>query len=165
MSRTSLVIPPSTVNKQRLLSKLDQAWAALKESYAGVSDSRMTEPGATGDWSVKDILAHVTTWEGEALKHLPFIMAGGRPPRYVRYGGIDTFNATMMKEKRGLSLAEVLRQLDDTHGRLIAFVGRTPEGQFTRDTRFRRRLRLDTYGHYPEHAETIRKWREQRRGE
>jgi hypothetical protein len=114
---------------------------------------------------VKDILAHVTTWEGEALKHLPLIMAGGRPPRYVRYGGIDAFNATMMKEKRGLSLAEVLRQLDDTHGRLIDFVERTPEAQFTRDTRFRRRLRLDTYGHYPEHAETIRKWREQQRGE
>jgi hypothetical protein len=50
--------------KQRLLKALDTAWAALKESYAGLSDSRLTMPGVTGDWSVKDILAHVTTWEG-----------------------------------------------------------------------------------------------------
>jgi len=113
----------------------------------------------TGDWSVKDILAHVTTWEGEALTHLPLIIAGGRPPRYVTYGGIDAFNAKMTEGKRGLSLPEVLRQLDDTHGRLIDFVERTPEAQFASDTRFRRRLRLDTYAHYPQHAEAIRHWR------
>jgi DinB superfamily len=153
------------VDRQRLLRRLDKAWATLRESYVGLSDSQLTEPGVTSDWSVKDILAHVTTWEGEALKHLPLIIAGGRPPRYVRYGGIDAFNAKTTEEKRGLSLPEVLRQLDDTHGRLIDFVQRTPEAQFTRDTRFRRRLRLDTYSHYPKHAEAIREWREQRLGE
>jgi hypothetical protein len=153
------------VDRQRLLRRLDKAWAALTESYVGLSDSQLTEPGVTGDWSVKDILAHVTTWEGEALKHLPLIIAGGRPPRYVRYGGIDAFNAKTTEEKRGLSLPEVLRQLDDTHGHLIDFVQRMPEAQFTRDTRFRRRLRLDTYSHYPKHAEAIRKWPEQRLGE
>jgi hypothetical protein len=46
------------------------------------------EPGAIGEWSIKDILAHVTIWEKEALKHLPLIIAGGRPPRYVTYGGM-----------------------------------------------------------------------------
>jgi hypothetical protein len=150
------------MDRHGLLRRLDKAWAALKESYAGLSDSRLIEPGVTGDWSVKDILAHVTTWEGEALKYLPLIIAGGHPPRYVTYGGIDAFNAKMTEEKRGLLLADVLRQLDDTHGRLIDFVERTPEAQFTRDTRFRRRLRLDTYSHYPEHAEAIRKWRKHR---
>ena len=30
----------------------------------------------------------------------------------------------------------------------------------TRETRFRRRLRLDTYSHYPKHARAIREWRE-----
>ena len=153
------------MDKQPLLRRLDRAWAALKESYAGLSEPRLGEPGVTGDWSVKDVLAHVTTWEGEALRHLPLILAGGRQPRYVRYGGIDAFNAKMTEEKRGLSLSEVLRQLKDTHGHLIDFVRRTPEAQFTRDTRFRRRLRLDTYSHYPQHAAAIRAWREQRLGE
>jgi hypothetical protein len=150
------------LDRQGLLRRLDTAWAALKESYAGLSDARLIEPGVTGDWTVKDILAHVTTWEGEALEYLPLIIAGGRPPRYVRYGGIDAFNAKMTEEKRGLSLAEVLRQLEDTHDRLIDFVLRTPDALFTHDTRFRRRLRLDTYSHYPQHAEAIRQWRKQR---
>lgn len=147
---------------KRLLKRLDAAWSAFNESYAGLPDSRLLEPGVVDDWSVKDILAHVTIWEEEALTHLPLIIAGGRPPRYVTYGGIDAFNDQMTARQRGLTLAEVRRQLDDTHRRLIDFIQSAPAGQFSRETRARRRLRLDTYGHYPLHAEMIRAWREQR---
>ena len=149
------------MDKQQLLKQLDKAWGAIKESYAGLSDALMTEPGVTGDWSVKDILAHVTTWEEEALKYLPLIVEGGRPPRYsVKYGGINAFNAQMTQQKRGLSLSDVLKQLDETHRRLIEYIHQAPEEQFTSETRFRRRLRLDTYSHYPKHAKAIRQWRE-----
>ena len=153
------------MNRQQLLKQLDTAWTAFKESYAGLSDSQLTEPGVTGDWSVKDIIANVTWWEEEALKHLPLIIKGGRPPRYsIQYGGIDAFNAQMTEQKRGLSLSDVLRQLDETHRRLIDYVHSAPEEQFTRETRFRRRLRLDTYSHYPKHAQVIRAWRERSAG-
>ena len=68
----------------------------------------MMEPGVTGAWSVRDTLAHVTSWEEEALKHLPLILKGGTPPRYsVHHGGIDAFNARMTEQKRNLSLSEV----------------------------------------------------------
>ena len=151
------------MDRSQLLKRLDKAWEALKASYAGLSDAELTGPGVTGDWSVKDIIAHVTWWEEEALTHLTLILAGGRPPRYsVKYGGIDAFNAQMAEQKRKLSLSEVLRERDDTHRRLIDFIGSVPEEQIARETRFRRRLRLDTYGHYPKHAEAIRKWRERR---
>ncbi|HXF63616.1 MAG TPA: DinB family protein [Caldilineaceae bacterium] len=153
------------MNREQLLNRLDKAWIALKESYAGLSEAQLTEPGVTGDWSVKDILAHITTWEEEALKHLPLILQGGTPPRYsAQYGGLDAFNALMAAQKRDLSLADVLGQLDETHRRLIAYVQHAPEEQFTRETRFRRRLRLDTYSHYPIHARAIRAWRARRTG-
>jgi hypothetical protein len=87
----------------KLLNSVETAWVSFEEAYAGLPDALLIEPGVGGDWSVKDILAHVTTWEEEALTHLPLIMAGGR-----------------------------------------------------------RRLRLDTYGHYPTHAEAIREWRGRR---
>ena len=149
------------MNRQQLLQKLDNAWAEIKESYAGLSDSQLTEPGVVGDWSVKDILAHVTWWEQEALKHLPLIIKEGRPPRYsTQYGGIDAFNALMIEQKRDLSLADVLQQQDEIHRQLIAYIQSVPEEQFTRETRFRHRLRLDTYSHYPKHAKAIRDWRE-----
>ena len=108
------------MKKQQLLDKLNLAWDDLRQSYAGLSEAHLTQPGVIAEgWSVKDILAHVTTWEQEALKYLPLILQGKRPPRYKdQYGGIDAFNAQMSAQKQKLSLTEVLRQLDDTHRRL-----------------------------------------------
>jgi hypothetical protein len=150
------------MKRQQLLDKLDNAWADLRDSFAGLSDAQMTQPGVTEEWSVKDILAHVTTWEEEALTHLPHILEGTRPPRYsTLYGGIDAFNALRTEEKRALALGEVLRQFEDVHRRLVEYIAQAPEEQFTTETRFRRRIRLDTYSHYPHHAQAIRAWRAQ----
>lgn len=91
------------------------------------------------------------------------ILEGGRPPRYsVTYGGIDAFNALTTEQKKGLSLLDVRRQLDDTHRRLVEVIERVSEDDLIRETRFSRRLRLDTYSHYPKHTAAIRKWRDQR---
>ncbi len=148
---------------EKLLTRLDTAWTAFKESYAGLTETQLLEPGVTGDWSVRDIIAHVTTWEEEALKHLPLIIAGGRPPRYsTAYGGIDAFNAQTTERKRDLSLADVRRQQEETHRRLVDFIQSAPADQFMRETRARHRLRLDAYGHYPLHTAAIREWRERR---
>jgi len=149
--------------RERLLARLDEAWAALKASYAGLSETELVEPGVAGEWSVRDVLAHVTAWEEEALEHLPTILEGGTPPRYsARYGGIDAFNSQAAERKRHLSLTEVQEQLDGTHRRLIELIRAAPEHQLVGETRFRRRLRLDTYRHYAPHAEGIRRWRNQR---
>ncbi len=151
------------MNRSQLLRRLDDAWKALQESYAGLSESEMTEVGVTRAWSVKDIIAHVTWWEEEALKYLPVIVEGARPPRYsLVYGGINAFNAQKAAEKKHLSVGGVLRERDETHARLIEYVQSVPEEYLQGDTRFRRRLRLDTYSHYSGHTEAIRKWRQRR---
>lgn len=152
------------MTRAQLLKKIEKAWVDLKDSYENLPEADMLEPGVTGNWSVRDIIAHVTSWEEEALKHLPDIVKGRRPPRYsVTYGGIDAFNAQTMKKWRDLSLSEVLKRRDDIHRRLIAYVQGVPESLIIQETRFRRRLRLDTYGHYPKHTEAIREWQSHRR--
>jgi DinB superfamily len=149
------------VDRNRFLDRLDAAWRDLLDSYADLADADLLTPGVTGAWSVRDIVAHVTVWEEEALKHLPRILEGGRPPRYsVAYGGIDAFNALMTGRLRELTLPEVLARRDDVHRRLVAYLESVPEEQLVRETRFRRRLRFDTFGHYPKHAAGIRAWRE-----
>jgi hypothetical protein len=148
------------MDRSGLLRQLDKAWVAFTGSYLGLSDAQLVAGGVVGDWSVRDVIAHVTTWEEEALKHLPLILKGGRAPRYsVSYGGINAFNRLMTERKEGLSISEVLREQEEIHRRLVGFVLGAPEELFVRETRFRRRLRLDTYSHYPKHTEAIRKWR------
>jgi hypothetical protein len=148
------------LDRQKALQRLEKAWQDFQESYAGLSDSLLIEPGVTKAWSVRDILAHVTTWEEEALKHLPLVLQGGRPPRYsTTYGGIDAFNALTTERKKHLSLRQVLQEQRATHRRLIEYLESVPSAEFTSETRFRHRLRLDTYAHYPKHAQAIRIWR------
>ena len=149
------------MKKEQFLKNLDQAWTAFQESYAGLTEAQMVASGVTGEWSVKDILAHVSVWEAESLQHLPLILLGERPPRYsTLYGGIDAFNALMTEQWRQRSLAEVQARLEDTHRKLLAYLESVPEEQFTKETRFRRRLGWDTYKHYPLHTQAIAEWRQ-----
>ena len=148
------------MNTKQVLERLDAAWADFEASYSGLSESQLTIPGVIKPWSVRDVIAHVSWWDEEALKHLPDIREGRRPPRYsVTYGGIDAFNALMTEKWRKLSVAEVLREHGDVHRRLREYVQTVPDELFASETRFRRRLRLDTYSHYPKHTKAILSWR------
>jgi hypothetical protein len=53
-----------------------------------------------------------------------------------------------------------MQQQEAVHRQLVEYLQSVPEEQFARETRFRHRLRLDTYSHYPEHTRAIREWRE-----
>jgi hypothetical protein len=151
------------MSRARLLKSFEERWNDLLAAYAGLSEAEMTAPGVVGNWSVKDLIAHVSAWEEESLKHVPAILAGRRTPRYSAvYGGIDAFNATSVARDQDLPLAEVLGRRDRTHRRLLALIARLPDDALAGETRVRRRLRLDAYGHYPRHAGAIRRWRELR---
>jgi hypothetical protein len=146
--------------RQRLLRQLEHAWSDFQNSYQGLSDTELFATGVTVFWSVRDIIAHVTTWEEEALKHLPLILRGERPPKYLgTYGGIDAFNAQATESKKELPWPEVLRQQASVHRQLIDLVENVSDEHLNSRTRFRNRLRLDTYRHYRIHAAAIQKWR------
>lgn len=149
------------MKKQHILDKLEQAWVALNDSFTGLNTEQLIQPGVTENWSVKDILAHVSWWEEESLKHLPIILRGERPARYsVLYGGIDAFNALMTQQWRGYSFEEVRERAEATHYKLIAYLQSVPDEQFKTETRFWRRLGWDTYKHYPLHTQAILEWRD-----
>jgi hypothetical protein len=148
------------MKKEQLLDQLDTAWNDFEISFTGLTNEQLLIPNVTGQWSVRDIIAHVTWWEEETLKHLPVIREGGRTVRYsIAYGGIDAFNALMTAKRRHLSLEQVLRQHRDVHAQLTEYVRDAPEELIKRESRFRRRLRFDTYGHYPVHSNAVRAWR------
>lgn len=144
------------MNRDQLLRRIESRWAAFNQATAGLRDDALQEPGVVGEWSVKDLIAHVAAWEEETLEALPVIMEGERPPRY---GDVDAFNARLNEANSRLSLDEARRALETSHQRLLSFLADVPERWYATETRFRHRLRLDTWGHYPEHTEAILAWR------
>ncbi len=146
-----------------MLDRIDSAWRDFEQSYAGLPDAGLLVHGVVDGWSVRDILAHVAVWDAYALTALPGILETGEHPRYdYQDEPIDTFNARMTREKRGLSLDEVRAELGETHARLLAYLRSVPPDDITVNTPFRERLGADTWDHYPEHAAAIRAWREER---
>ncbi|MFC1995652.1 DinB family protein [Chloroflexota bacterium] len=148
-----------TMKKERLLTKIEDGWMTFIESFAGLTDDMLMESGAVGQWSVRDVLAHISTWEEEAIKVFPLILDGKPLPLYRQCGGIDAFNAREQERKRYLSLEQVKDELAVTHQRLIQILAETPESVFSLNKRLDKRFRYDTYGHYREHADQIIKWR------
>ena len=149
------------MHKERLFQRINDSWGALQDAIAGLSDDQLLTPGVTGHWSVRDLLAHVATWEEEALHALPIIVEGGRLPKYSSQGGIDAFNARGQEGKRDSSLNQLRQEMAGTHQRLLAYVQRVPESAYAAEGRWLKRLRLDAYGHWRQHTEQILKWREE----
>jgi uncharacterized protein (TIGR03083 family) len=144
-------------NTARALAALDREWRALLDAIASVPDGALTAPGVVEGWSVRDLIGHVSTWEREFLKAMSAVLDGGRLPTYRQtYGSIDAFNAQEHERNAALPLAELRRQMDETHAALLAALQGVPDEALSSKSRLRRRLRLDTYGHYREHAAQIR---------
>ena len=151
------------MNQTQLLKRLDERWQEFLASFAGLPDDTLLVPGVTGEWSVRNLTSHVTTWEEEALKALPLILEGKPLPRYASIGGIDAFNAREQERKSSMSLDRVNRDMEATHGRLVDFLKQVPPVAYASQGRFVKRLRLDTYGHYREHTAQILSWRKSQR--
>lgn len=146
-----------------ILNRIHAAYRAFTSSFDGLSEAQMLEPGVVGSWSVRDLVAHVSTWEQECLQALAVIRRGERLPRYRDlYGGINAFNKLMTERKAGLALPEVLAQAAQVHADLLAAVRSLSEAEAGSNTRVYKRLRVDTWEHYPEHTQAIRAWREAR---
>ena len=147
------------MNREQLIERVDGRWRSFVQAARGLPADVLSAPGAVGDWSAKDLMGHLAVWEEESVTALRLIAEGRRPPRYARFGGIDAFNDLKWLEFRDLPLAEIQRWSQESHRRLLDYLAGVPEELFATETRFRHRLRLDTYGHYPEHTGHILAWR------
>lgn len=144
------------------LNEIATAWEDFHASCAGLDDEQLLKPGVAGDWSVRDILAHVAVWDDEALRALPEIAAGRREEAYGGPEDVDAFNARKTEELRGMPLDEVRDLMDNSHRQLLDYLqGLAPVGiAAENEATFRERLAGDTWMHYPEHAASIRSFRE-----
>jgi hypothetical protein len=95
----------------------------------GLSEAQLTRPGTIGggDWSAKDLIGHLATWEEVALRTLrefqmgemPWIERDGGPFAAPATGRVDAFNARTIAEKQRQPLAKVLARAGHTHRELI----------------------------------------------
>jgi hypothetical protein len=83
--------------------------------------------GACGIWSVKDIIAHLASYEHMLVEVLGSFLEGGPTPTLEKMGaGLEQFNAEEVAARRDRSMAEVLAEFNDVHAQTMALAARIP---------------------------------------
>ncbi len=123
---------PPVETKAQLIAKVRASRAALEKVVAKADPEAMTRPGVCGEWSGKDVLAHVAHWQELHLGWWAALQRGETPevPAHGyswERGDVDRLNQQIYLEHCDQSLDEVLGYLRETFERFVSVIEETPE--------------------------------------
>jgi uncharacterized protein (TIGR03083 family) len=116
---------PRPNSQADLTAQSRRAWEALQAETGPLSAAEMTAPGTVGEWSVKDVLAHLTAWQQMVLG---WYAAGkrGETPRTPSdkhtWAQIPALNQDIYEAHRDQPLDEVRAELAASHRQAMSLV-------------------------------------------
>lgn len=99
------------------------------QTIEGFPETAWETAGACGVWSVKDIIAHLASYECVLEEVLATFMGGphSSTPYLTRYTDPGSqFNDTEVEQRKNKGIRAVLEELNDTHAQVMSMVGRIP---------------------------------------
>jgi hypothetical protein len=157
---------PEPSSKSELIQAMLDARAKLDSLIERIPRSTMALPGASHEWSVKDIVAHINSYDRWLA--LGLALRGQKPPDSWLEGiPLDQFNHRLFLENRNLPLDEVLRQSQDLWYHILQETQALPEGYLFSErsvegfpNKFRPcdMLKSESYGHYRDHVPALTSW-------
>ena len=98
-------------SKAQLLKDIQTERRRLEKNLAKLSEGELIEPGVTGSWSVKDLLAHLSAWE-QLFLHWCSSGEGAPssevPPVGMSRHAIAALNQAIFERNRGRPLEDVV---------------------------------------------------------
>jgi hypothetical protein len=145
-----------------------ESWDAL---LAEVGEERMLVPGPMGEWSFKDLIAHLMGWRERGLQRLEAAAQGQPepPPAWPAHlESDDEINAWIHEANRDRPLADVVADSRRSYARLAEIVRSLPDEALTDPASFpwlegqalgEAIVDGAWFGHlHEEHEPTIRQW-------
>jgi hypothetical protein len=153
--------------KANVIEELRAARAALLQAIEGLTDDQMMRVGAVGLWSVKDVLAHLVSWEAELVTALAQLEQH-RVPHIVEIDDIDEWNDEQYHVNAPRPLDGVLQDFYGVHRHLVQTVESLDDRVLDNNRLFpwmegeplSYLIAENAAWHEEEHAEDIRAWRE-----
>src|SRR5215207_5759711 len=106
------------------LAELGRTRAELLAAISGLDEAALDRKGVVGDWSIKNVLAHIAAWEAWVVEALPARVSTGVTPKDFRQRAEDEdrFNAEEVAEREELTPDEQLMELERTRAELLAYL-------------------------------------------
>jgi len=164
-----VILVEDQISKQEMLDLIDSEWEALEAVVEQLSEEKMTGSRVEGNWSVKDILGHITAWEKRMVQWLEESLRGEvpqRPAPGMTWDDLDRLNEQIYLENEDKALDEVLREFRGFHQESLRAVEAMEERDLLDPERFEWRdgdpiwhmVAANTWWHYKEHREAITSW-------
>ena len=118
------------MNKSELLHWLQEEYGQWEALLEQIGPARLEQPGVNGDWSMKDIVAHLTGWNRRLAANLGEAARGEPeppPPWPVHLQTDDEINAWIYESYRERSLQEVLEESRQVFQQILAIVESLPD--------------------------------------
>ena len=117
-----MTTPPADAGKRALIDGLRAARQAVRDALSAVPPDRYADP-VLDEWSILDLLAHLSGWDYTILKAAREIQAGNLPGFY-QYWDKDwrSYNALLIDLYKRADPAEQLAVLEESHARLVEFL-------------------------------------------
>jgi hypothetical protein len=164
-----------TPTKQELLEQIERERAFWEGLVAEVGEERMLEPGATGDWTFKDVVAHLNGWRSKTLARLDAARQGKTPAappwpaELSEEDDVDEINAWIQQANRDRSLQQVLGEYQRSFQHMRDAVTALSERDLTEAGRYAwlegeplASVITASFGHlHEEHEPVLRAWLDQ----
>ena len=118
------------MRKSELLDRLQEKYQQWEAFLEEIDPPRMEQPGVNGDWSMRDIVAHLMGWHRNLVARLEAAERGQPeppPPWPAHLQTDDEINAWIYESNRGHSLREVLEDTQQVHQQLLTVLERLPD--------------------------------------
>ncbi|HXV85861.1 MAG TPA: DinB family protein [Gemmatimonadales bacterium] len=93
------------------------------DTVEGLPDADWERSGVCGVWSVKDIIAHLASFEHVLVDVLNSLGPGGPTPHLERFGQ-EKFNDDEVAKRKGKTPAQVMAEYRETQARTMELAGR-----------------------------------------
>jgi hypothetical protein len=118
------------MRRAELLAELQSEQKAWEGLLAQIGEDRMDEPSVQGEWSIKDIVAHLTAWRRRTVRRLEAAATRQPEPAHDWPNDLhedDEINAWFHERDRGQSVRETLAESRRVFEKLVSAVEKLPE--------------------------------------
>ena len=105
------------MDKTTLLNTIQTEYAHLEALLAPLHEKQLCTPPSEGEWSIKDIMAHIAVWEQLCSRWLEKFMRGETPHPSERLD--QQSNERIYREYQNRSLAEIEELFHSAHQQFL----------------------------------------------